>query len=68
MPDERPHVPPGAVVAAFLLALVCVLVPFGVIGAVYAGIVLASRGRRREGYAVIVVGVVCAILGWTVAR
>jgi len=68
MHDERPSVPPAAVAAAFLLALVCVLVPFGVIGVAYAGVVLASRGRRREAYAVVALGVVCAILGWTVAR
>ena len=68
MPDE-PYPLPGRVVAcAYLLALVCVLVPFGVIGVVFVAWVLARRAARGHAAAVLLLGVVCAILGWTVAR
>jgi hypothetical protein len=73
MPDDddeiEPLFLPGRVIAdAYLLALVCVLVPFGVIGVAFVGAVLARRGLRGHAAAVIALGIVCAILGWTVAR
>ena len=60
---------PGRVVAAaYLLALVCVLVPFGIIGVAFVSVVLAQREQRAHAAAVLALGIVCAILGWTVAR
>lgn len=68
MPED-PFPLPGRVIAcAYLLALVCVLVPFGVIGVVFVAGVLARRGLRGHAGAVLLLGIVCAILGWTVAR
>jgi len=69
--DDEPMPPiPGRLVAvAFLLALVCLLVPLAIVGAVFAGIVLIRRGRPTAGAGVLVLGVVCATLGgllqWT---
>ena len=60
---------PGRVIAAaYLLALVCVLVPFGIIGVAFVGAVLARREQPGHAAAVVALGVVCAVLGWTVAR
>ena len=67
--DEPGMALPGRVIAAaYLLALVCVLVPFGVIGVVFVGAVLGRRGLQGHAAAVVALGIVCAILGWTVAR
>ncbi len=66
--DEPFSLPGRVIAAAYLLALVCVLVPFGIIGVAFVGTVLARRDARTHAAAVIALGVVCAILGWTVAR
>jgi hypothetical protein len=51
------------VVVAYLLAAICILVPLAVLGAVFAGIVLARRNRARDGVQVIMLGVACTALG-----
>lgn len=63
-----PELPGRVIAAAYLLALVCVLVPFGVIGVGFAGVVLFQREQRAHAAGVVLLGVVCAVLGWTVAR
>ena len=53
---------------AYLLAAVCVLAPLAVIGAVFAGVALMRRNRRRDGVQVIALGLACTALGlvlWT---
>jgi len=54
------------VAAAYVLALVTLLVPLAVIGAAFAGVVLIKRDRAAEGIGVIVVGAACVVLGMTV--
>jgi hypothetical protein len=51
------------VVVAYLLAAICILVPLAIVGAVFAGIVLARRNRTRDGVRVIILGVACTALG-----
>ena len=63
-----PDIPGRVIAVAYLLALVCVLAPFGVIGVAFVGAVLFRREERTHAVAVVALGVVCAILGWTVAR
>jgi hypothetical protein len=64
MDEEQPfRDPPPVVAAAFLLALVCALLPLAYVGAVFAGVALVRRGRRREGVAVVVLGLVCVVVG-----
>jgi hypothetical protein len=53
------------VVAAYVLAAVCLLVPLALVGALFAGIVLMRRNRPREGAGVIALGVACTAL-WLV--
>ena len=60
--------PPGVVVAAYLLAALCVLVPLAVVGAVFAGIVLARRNRPGDGARVLVLAVACTALGVAALR
>lgn len=69
MTDEPvPQDPPRVVVAAYLLAAVCLLVPFAVVGALFAGLALSRRNRPGAGLGVIVLGVVCTVLAVTVLR
>lgn len=63
-----PELPGRVIAAAYLLAAVCVLVPFGVLGVIFAAAVLFQRDARVHAVAVLALGIVCAILGWTVAR
>lgn len=53
--------PANVVVAAYLLAAVCLIVPFAVIGAVFAGAALARRNRPAAGAGVIVLSLVCTV-------
>ena len=55
-------------VVAYLLAAICVLVPLALIGAIFAGIVLARRNRTRDGFQVIALGVACTALGLVLWR
>jgi hypothetical protein len=63
-----PDLPGRVIAAAYLLALVCVLVPFGIIGVAFVSAVLFRRDARAHAVGVTVLAIVCAILGWTVAR
>jgi hypothetical protein len=51
-------------VVAYLLAIICVVVPLALFGALFAGIALARRNRRAEGLGVIAVGVAATALGF----
>ncbi len=67
--DEEPlPVRPQAVVAAYGLAALCLLVPLAVVGSTFAGAVLWRRGLRPHGAAVLGLGVVCLALGVTALR
>jgi len=59
---------PAVVVAAYLLAALCVLLPLAVIGSTFAGTVLWGRGLRPHGAAVFGLGIVCTVLGATALR
>ena len=50
-------------VVAYLLALVCMLVPLALIGAVFAGVALMRRNRPVDGAGVLVVAVASAAFG-----
>ena len=56
------------VVAAYLLAAVCLLVPLAVAGALFAGVALIRRGRPGDGAGVIVAGVLATALGLLLLR
>ena len=56
------------VVVAYLLALVCALVPLALVGALFAGVALMRRGRPNDGLGVIAVGVACTVLGVLLLR
>ena len=68
MDDGRLPVPPQAVLAAYLLALLCLLIPLSVVGSTFAGIVLWRRGVGPHGLAVIILGIVCTITAVTTLR
>ena len=68
MDDGPLPVRPSAVVAAYLLAALCVLIPLAVVGSTFAGTVLWRRGLRRHGAAVIGLGVACVVFGVTALR
>lgn len=69
MPDEQyPRDPPRVVAAAYLLAAVCVVVPFAVIGALFAGIVLVRRNRSGAGAGVIALSLACTAAGVALLR
>jgi hypothetical protein len=68
MDDGPLAVRPQAVVAAYLLAAVCLLIPLAVVGSTFAGIVLYRRGLRRHAAAVVGFGVACMVFGATVLR
>lgn len=63
MDDGRLPLPPAAVAAAYLLAGLGLLLPLAIVGAGFAGLVLAQRGLRTHGIAVLVLGVVCVVVG-----
>ena len=68
MDDGHLSMRPQAVVAAYLLAALCLLIPLAVIGSTFAGAVLWRRGLRRHGAAVVGLGFACMVLGVTVLR
>jgi hypothetical protein len=68
MDDGPLSVHPQAVVAAYLLAALCLLIPLAVIGSTFAGIVLWRRGPRLHGAAVVGLGVACMVFGVTALR
>lgn len=60
--------PPRVVLLAYLLALICLLVPLGLVGALFAGAVLLRRDRPWSGAGVIASALLCTALGVTVLR
>ena len=66
MTDEPPiqeDVPARLIVIAYVIALICALLPLAVLGAGFAGAVVIQRGRRAEGAGVIVVAIAATALG-----
>ncbi len=61
-----PPLPGRVVAAAYVLALVTLVVPLAAFGAVFAGVVLIKRDRVAAGAGVIAVAVACFVLGMTV--
>lgn len=60
---------PEVVAAAYLLAVLCLLIPLAVVGSTFAGTVLWRRGGLRpHGVAVVGLGVTCAVFGVTALR
>ena len=57
-----------AVVAAYLLAALCLLIPLAVVGSTFAGAVLWRRGLRPDGAVVVGLGVTCMVLGLMLLR
>ena len=53
---------------AYLLAIVCLIVPLALIGALFAGVALTRRNRVMDGLGVIVVGVLATALGLILLR
>ena len=68
MDDDRPSVRPQAIVAAYLLAVLCLLIPLSVVGSTYAGVVLTRRGLGAHGAAVLVLGVACTAIAVLILR
>jgi hypothetical protein len=68
MDDGPLPVRPQAVVAAYLLAALCLLIPLAVVGSTFAGIVLYRRGLRPHAAAVVGFGVACMVFGVTALR
>ena len=67
--DEGPlPLRPQAVVAAYLLAALCLLVPLAVVGSTFAGTVLWRRGLRTHGAAVLGLGIAAVVFGVTALR
>jgi hypothetical protein len=63
MDDDRLPVRLQVVVAAYVLAALCLLVPLAVVGSTFAGAVLWQRGLRQHGAAVVGLGVACTLFG-----
>ena len=63
MDDDHLPMRPQAVVVAYLLAALCLLIPLAVIGSTFAGSVLWRRGLRPHGAAVVGLGIACTVLG-----
>jgi hypothetical protein len=68
MDDDPLPVRPQAVVVAYLLAALCLLIPLAVIGSTFAGAVLWRRGLRPHATAVVGLGVACMVFGVTALR
>jgi hypothetical protein len=63
MDDGPLPIRPQVVVAAYLLAALCLLIPLAVVGAAFAGAVLWRQGLRQHGAAVVALGVACTVFG-----
>jgi hypothetical protein len=57
-----------AVVAAYLLAALCLLIPLAVVGSTFAGTMLWRRGQRPHAAAVVGLGFACMVFGVTALR
>jgi hypothetical protein len=56
------------VVVAYMLAVVCLLIPLALVGAVFAGVALMRRNRPADGAGVLVVAVLATALGLILLR
>ncbi len=68
MDGGRLSVRPQAVVVAYLLAALCLLIPLAVVGSTFAGTVLWRRALRAHGIAVFGLGVACMVFGVAALR
>jgi hypothetical protein len=68
MDDGPLPVHPQAVIAAYLLAALCALIPLAVVGSTFAGAVIWRRGPRQHGAAVLGLGVACTVLSVVALR
>ena len=68
MDDDPLPVRPQAVVVAYLLAALCLLIPLAVVGSTFAGAVLWRQGLRSHGAAVVGLGVACMVFSVTALR
>lgn len=68
MDDGPLPVRPQAIVVAYLLAALCLLIPLAAIGSTFAGAVLWRRGLRQHGAAVVALGIACSVFGATALR
>lgn len=69
MSEHEPLRDPGRIVViAYLLAVTSILVPLALLGALFAGFALTTRGRRADGFGVIALGVACTALGVLLLR
>jgi hypothetical protein len=66
--DYALPVRPQVVVVAYLLAVLCLLIPLAVVGSTFAGAVLWRRGLRAHAAAVIGLGFGCTVLAVTAVR
>ena len=67
--DDAPfEIRPQAIVAAYLLAVLCLLIPLSVVGSTFAGVVLLRRGLPTHGAAVVLLGIVCTTIAVTLLR
>ncbi len=63
-PEASPAaLPPRLIAAAYLLALLCLLIPLAAVGSIFAGVVLLRRGRTRAGAGVLALTAVCTAGG-----
>jgi hypothetical protein len=68
--DEPPaaDLPPRIVAIAYVLAAICAMLPLALLGALFAGAVLYSRGLRGHGAGVIALSLVCTAIGVVLLR
>jgi hypothetical protein len=61
--DDGPFpVKSQAIVTAYILAAIAMLVPIAVVGSTFAAVVLWRRGLRGHGAAVFALGIACAAI------
>jgi hypothetical protein len=65
--EQPPELAPRVIVAGYLIALVCVIVPAAVVGALFASAALFTRRRRAAAAGVLVVGIACTAAGVALA-
>ena len=65
---DQPPLPTRVVVAAYLLAALCMLIPLAYVGAAFAGVVLIRRGRALDGAVVLVLGALGVAIAVTALR
>ena len=63
MHDHHLPMRPPAIVVAYLLAALCLLIPLAIVGSTFAGTVLWRRGLRPHGVAVVGLGIACMVTG-----